>query len=223
MAWYQCCDSECDFSCISGLRQVDITRGSNVEVCLWMTNHGICKGAVWQLCKKEMELCERTSRSTKDRGTVACWRCVRGDCVREGRHTANSGFLKGIEIPHQVMFDVIYRILHGNASSEIARECELSKNTVSKILGRILTVAEWANGQELLRSAGSFQRGQYDETVVSKRKYNRGHRSRGKQQWMMTEVDVSPSKKTRKVCWLGGLRPHQTPPHIHRFLTVYPP
>ena len=138
--------------CIVGLRQIDITLAKNVEVCLWMSTHGICTAPVCQLCKREMELCERASRSKKVRDAVACWRCIRFDCVREGQRNAHTGLLHEMEVPHQKVFEVIYRLIHGNASAEIAGECELSKNTVSKILGRVLQVAEWANGQDLLAS-----------------------------------------------------------------------
>ena len=117
-----------------------------------MPTHGICTAPVCQLCKREMELCERASRSKKVRDDVSCWRCIRFDCVREGQRSAHTGLLHEMEVPHQKVFEVIYRLIHGNASSEIARECELSKNTVSKILGRVLQVAEWANGQDLLAS-----------------------------------------------------------------------
>ena len=52
-------------------------------------------------------------------------------------------------------------------------------------------------------SSHAFKRPQVDETAISKRKYNRGKRTRqAGTEWMEVEVEVSPSKKARKVIFI---------------------
>ena len=76
---------------------------------------------------------------------------------------------------------------------------DIDHEAIAFYSGKVNEAASMANKKNYKDSAGQFVNSQFDETVVSKRKYQRGKRSRSAAEYIMTGVEVSPSKRARKL------------------------
>lgn len=73
----------------------------------------------------------------------------------------------------------------------------MSAESVQFYGDKVAEVASKANELDFLENEQSFADGQYDETSVSKRKYNKGKRSRLAAEYIQTAVSVSSKKATK--------------------------
>jgi len=108
---------------------------------------------------------------------------------------------------HGKVLLVIWQIMQGKAQKEIAADADLSWKGVHSILQRVLAIAVWANDNDYQDAAGTFERAQVDETVVSKRKYNTGKRTRqAGAQWMEVEVKAAQERSPERYSCPAGVR-----------------
>ena len=200
MQWVNCEGNGCDLGCLRDISLPRIIKATNAEVCQWLVCHGLCDKVVCDKCGIDCKLSTRESRGSNQE-PLAVWQCTLTGFSKKGsKLSASNGILYGLQMPHGKVLQVIFAILQGKPQQSIIDDVGLSKKGVHTILQRVLTIAQWANDNDYQNAAGTFKTFQVDETVVSKRKYNVGKRTRqGGSDWMEVEVNVSPSKKARKV------------------------
>jgi hypothetical protein len=177
-AWYHCREENCDFDCLVGLRRCDyLNMITDLDVAQWYVHHldvhiPTCTNMKVKngraLCSKAKPMYLTTVAD--DASLLVIWRCL---CCK-GRSAFSPVWLNHLKTRLFLadLFDFIYMTIQGMSPSLM--EHELTMNQCSGLLQSVVNIGKWDDDRMFIVAKMDIKEGQYDETVVSKRKSHKG-------------------------------------------------
>ena len=200
----------CSFECAYDLRLRDIWSSSSADVMRWWLAHGLGgpDSVICNHCGRAMKLVSRKSRSKKRPGaSQASFQCKSRHCGL-GRASRRGG--AGAEhvapyidrdkrLDQQTSFVILFMAANGYTREQISKECKIHPDTATDYMSYALEVISVFNRLDYVNSKASIVDGQFDETVVSKRKKGKGKRVRaGGVAWLATATSLDPQGRAVK-------------------------